>query len=62
MVLGLASKYKLLSPLSLALKPSNKKSCNIPTGREESGPCKQRPSCLSSRVYVGNWDFVFVSC
>lgn len=36
MVLGLASRYKHLSPLSLALKPSSKKSCNIPTGREQS--------------------------
>lgn len=36
MILALASKYKPLSLLALALKHSNKKSCEVPLGRKES--------------------------
>lgn len=36
MILALTSQYKTLSLLALALKQSNKKSCEVPTGRKES--------------------------
>lgn len=60
-ILALVSQCEPLALLALALKQSNKKLGCPHWAKRKSSPWKERPSCRSGRLYVGNWDLAFVS-